>query len=56
MKMFGAQMREHDERYQFGAEWIEIVKRLWTETKPFDHAGKYFQLEELQAQPKPWQR
>ncbi len=56
MKMFGAQMREHDERYQFGAEWIEIVKRLWTETKPFDHAGKYFQLEELQAQPKPWQQ
>jgi alkanesulfonate monooxygenase SsuD/methylene tetrahydromethanopterin reductase-like flavin-dependent oxidoreductase (luciferase family) len=55
MKMFGSEMREHDERYRFGAEWIEIVKRLWTETEPFDHHGEYFQLTELQAQPKPWQ-
>jgi alkanesulfonate monooxygenase SsuD/methylene tetrahydromethanopterin reductase-like flavin-dependent oxidoreductase (luciferase family) len=55
MKMFGTEMREHDERYRFGAEWTEIVKRLWTETEPFDHTGEYFQLTELQAQPKPWQ-
>jgi alkanesulfonate monooxygenase SsuD/methylene tetrahydromethanopterin reductase-like flavin-dependent oxidoreductase (luciferase family) len=49
MKMFGSEMREHDERYRFGAEWIHIVKRLWTESEPFDFSGEYFQLEELQA-------
>ena len=55
MVMFGARMRDHDERYHYGAEWMEIVRRLWTEEEPFDFSGEYFELRELQAHPKPFQ-
>jgi FMNH2-dependent dimethyl sulfone monooxygenase len=52
--MFGAQQREHDERYAYGAEWLEIVNRLWTEEEPFDHDGRFFHLKGVQAHPKPY--
>jgi FMNH2-dependent dimethyl sulfone monooxygenase len=55
MTMFGSSMREHDDRYRFGAEWLEIVRRIWTEEEPFDFDGEYFQLSEVQAHPKPHQ-
>lgn len=55
MKMFGTSMREHDDRYRYGEEWMEIVRRIWTEGDPFDFEGEYFQLSEVQAHPKPWQ-
>jgi dimethylsulfone monooxygenase len=56
MVMFGGSLREHDERYRYGAEWMEIVRRLWTEEEPFDFHGDYFDLRELQAHPKPVQK
>jgi alkanesulfonate monooxygenase SsuD/methylene tetrahydromethanopterin reductase-like flavin-dependent oxidoreductase (luciferase family) len=54
--MFGGAMREHDARHRYGAEWLEIVKRIWTEREPFDFAGDHFQLAEVRALPKPWQK
>jgi FMNH2-dependent dimethyl sulfone monooxygenase len=56
MEMFGAKQREHDERYQYGSEWIEVVKRLWTEAEPFDYKGEYFDIREAQSKPKPIQK
>lgn len=56
MEMFGAAQREHDERYQYGAEWIDVVKKLWTEKEPFDYAGEFLRVKEGQAEPKPVQR
>lgn len=56
MEMFGAKQREHDERYAYGAEWIEIVKRLWTDPEPFDYEGSYFTIREAQSKPKPLQK
>jgi dimethylsulfone monooxygenase len=53
-EMFGATMREHDERYAYSEEWISIVKRVWSETAPFDHHGKYFALKNVSGKPKPW--
>jgi dimethylsulfone monooxygenase len=55
MRMFGEEMREHDDRYRYGAEWMEIVRRIWTEEEPFDFDGEYFRLTEVQGHPKPWQ-
>ena len=55
MEMFGGKQKEHDERYQYGLEWVEIVKRLWTEDEPFDFDGRYFQLRGARALPKPLQ-
>ena len=40
IEMFGLDMTEHDVRYDFAAEWLEIIKRLWTEDDEFDYEGK----------------
>ncbi len=56
MEMFGAPQREHDERYAYGAEWLGVVKRLWTEEAPFDFDGKYIHIRQGQAHPKPLQK
>lgn len=53
-RMFGVEMREHDERYIFTEEWLAIVKRIWSEGQPFEHKGKYFHLREVRSRPKPY--
>jgi FMNH2-dependent dimethyl sulfone monooxygenase len=52
--MFGVPQREHEDRYAHGAEWITAIKRMWTETEHFDFNGEYFQLEDVEAEPKPF--
>jgi alkanesulfonate monooxygenase SsuD/methylene tetrahydromethanopterin reductase-like flavin-dependent oxidoreductase (luciferase family) len=52
--MFGAQLREHDDRYGYSEEWITVVKRIWSEQEPFDYAGKYLNLKNVSGKPKPW--
>jgi pyrimidine oxygenase len=39
-------------RYEYTEEWLEVVKRLWTEEK-VNHQGKYFTLTDCEAFPKP---
>lgn len=56
MEMFGAPQREHDLRYSYGREWLSIVKRLWTETEPFDHKSEWFEIRDGRADPKPLQK
>ncbi len=51
--MFGAELLEHDERYEYTEEWITIVRRIWRETDPFDFKGKYFDLQSVIGRPKP---
>jgi dimethylsulfone monooxygenase len=53
--MFGAPMLPHAERYACSEEWIEIVKRLWTEDETFDFEGKYYRITKGYLQPKPIQ-
>jgi alkanesulfonate monooxygenase SsuD/methylene tetrahydromethanopterin reductase-like flavin-dependent oxidoreductase (luciferase family) len=55
MEMFGAPQRQHDERYDYGSEWIEVVRRLWTDDKPFDFDGKYLHVTGAVSEPKPVQ-
>ena len=33
----------HGERYRRASEYITLLRRTWTEPKPFDHAGAFFQ-------------
>jgi alkanesulfonate monooxygenase SsuD/methylene tetrahydromethanopterin reductase-like flavin-dependent oxidoreductase (luciferase family) len=35
-EMFGVKQREHETRYTFAQEWIDIVKRAWSEEEDFD--------------------
>ena len=54
-RMFGKQLKEHDDRYAEGAEWIEILHRLWTE-REFDFDGVYYRIERGESFPKPVQQ
>ena len=53
--MFGAEWRLHDERYQYGSEWVEFVRRLWSEKKEFNFNGAFFKSKRAWSQPKPLQ-
>lgn len=54
-EMFGAEWREHDRRYEYAAEWLDLLRRLWREEDAFDYAGDFFTGTELWSQPKPVQ-
>ncbi len=56
MAMFDGSQRAHDDRYRYGAEWLTIVKRLWTEETPFDFDSTDFHVRQAQAHPKPIQK
>jgi dimethylsulfone monooxygenase len=51
--MFGVRQREHDERYEFAQEWLDIVKEVWSPREDFDFNGRYFNLKGIRARPKP---
>ena len=53
--MFGAAQKEHDERYAVSAEWIDIIRRLWTEDH-FDYEGRYFSVPGAHSEPRPIQK
>jgi pyrimidine oxygenase len=42
-------------RYEYTAEWLHVVKRLWTEESVTFH-GQYFDLEDCHSDPKPIQK
>ena len=41
--MMGVDLREHDDRYAYSEEWLDIVKRIWSENEPFDYDGQHRQ-------------
>jgi alkanesulfonate monooxygenase SsuD/methylene tetrahydromethanopterin reductase-like flavin-dependent oxidoreductase (luciferase family) len=51
--MFGMEQREHDERYEYTREWLEVVREMWTRGEPFDYDGRFFRLRALTGAPKP---
>ncbi|HEX3939012.1 MAG TPA: LLM class flavin-dependent oxidoreductase [Xanthobacteraceae bacterium] len=52
--MFGVDLREHDIRYDYAQEWVDIVKRAWEYDGTFDYRGAFLQLEKVRAYPKPF--
>jgi FMNH2-dependent dimethyl sulfone monooxygenase len=56
IEMFGAPLMEHDDRYECGREWLEIMKRLWSEDEEFDYDGRFYQIKKGYLAPKPIQR
>src|SRR5690349_4280375 len=51
--MFGVRQRDHEERYEYGREWLDVVKELWSPRDKFDLKNRYFDLKGIRAQPKP---
>ncbi len=46
---------DHDERYELATEWIQAVKRLWTEAS-VTQEGRFFTLRDCRSEPKPVQK
>ena len=53
-EMFGVKQRDHEARYQFAQEWIDAVKRAWSEPHEFDFDGEFLKLRGVRAHPKPY--
>jgi alkanesulfonate monooxygenase SsuD/methylene tetrahydromethanopterin reductase-like flavin-dependent oxidoreductase (luciferase family) len=53
-EMFGATLRDHEERYAYAQEWLDVVKLAWSPQEDFDFAGHYFTLKNVRAKPKPY--
>jgi alkanesulfonate monooxygenase len=45
----------HDERYARTDEYLQILRRVWTETAPFDHEGRFYRFEQAFSEVKPKQ-
>ena len=43
-EMFGATLSDHESRYDYAQEWLEIVKLAWSEGEDFDFTGRFFNL------------
>jgi len=52
-KMFGADLRDHENRYAYAQEWIEVVRLAW-EREDVDYRGTFFDLEGIRENPKPY--
>jgi dimethylsulfone monooxygenase len=52
--MFGIALKEHDQRYAYTEEWLNVVKRIWSEPQPFDASGANFHLKAVEGKPKPF--
>jgi alkanesulfonate monooxygenase SsuD/methylene tetrahydromethanopterin reductase-like flavin-dependent oxidoreductase (luciferase family) len=52
--MMGVALNEHEDRYAYSDEWLEIVKKIWSEHEPFDYEGRFYNLKGVLAKPKPF--
>jgi len=56
IEMFGEPQMEHDERYDRAAEWLDVIKQLWTREEEFDFDGRYYTIRKGWLAPKPVQK
>jgi len=45
-----------DDRYSRTREYIQIVKKAWTSTEPFDHSGEHYRFADFVSDVRPVQR
>ncbi|MGR8964323.1 LLM class flavin-dependent oxidoreductase [Rhizobium leguminosarum] len=55
MEMFGVPMMEHDTRYEYATEWMEIVERLWKENG-VTFEGEFLRVKDAFSEPKPYNK
>ncbi len=47
---------DHDERYVRTQEFMQVVRKAWTETKRWDHEGQYYRVQGGNVFPRPFQQ
>jgi alkanesulfonate monooxygenase SsuD/methylene tetrahydromethanopterin reductase-like flavin-dependent oxidoreductase (luciferase family) len=53
-EMFGVEQRAHATRYEYAQEWIDAIKRMWSDGDDFDFNGDFIKLMKVRAKPKPY--
>jgi alkanesulfonate monooxygenase SsuD/methylene tetrahydromethanopterin reductase-like flavin-dependent oxidoreductase (luciferase family) len=51
--MLGVDLARHEDRYDQGQEWVDIVIRAWSDEGPFDYDGRFYQVHGTDMRPKP---
>jgi len=47
---------DHDTRYRRTDEYLGVMRRVWTEARPFDHAGEFYRVTAAYSDVKPVQQ
>src|SRR5215470_9048313 len=47
---------DHDTRYRRTDEYLTLMRRMWTEPRPFDHAGEFYRVTAAYSDVKPRQK
>lgn len=55
-EMFGIELVEHDERYVYLEEWLQILRKLWMDPVEFDYDSKNFHMKKAISRPQPLQK
>ena len=53
-EMFGATLLDHQTRYEYAQEWLDVIKLAWSPAEDFDFAGEFINLRGVRAKPKPY--
>ena len=56
MELFGGGLMEHDKAYDYAAEWLDVMIKLWTIDGEFNHEGEHFNVQGGFHDPKPVQQ
>jgi alkanesulfonate monooxygenase SsuD/methylene tetrahydromethanopterin reductase-like flavin-dependent oxidoreductase (luciferase family) len=52
--MFGVRQRDHERRYEYAQDWIDVIKMIWSDRENFDFDGKYLRMKGIRGKPKPF--
>ena len=52
--MFGATLRDHEMRYEYAQEWLDVIKLAWSPREDFDFDGQFIKLRGVRVKPKPY--
>jgi alkanesulfonate monooxygenase SsuD/methylene tetrahydromethanopterin reductase-like flavin-dependent oxidoreductase (luciferase family) len=52
-EMFGIAQREHEARYDYAQEWIDVLRLAWSDRDDVDFDGRFLKLKGIRAKPKP---
>src|SRR5207302_1800104 len=53
-QMFGVKQRDHESRYEYAQEWIDVIKMIWSDKENFDFKGRYLEMKGVKGKPKPY--
>src|SRR5207245_11694076 len=52
--MFGVKQRDHESRYEYAQEWIDVIKLIWSDNEDFDFEGKYLNMNCIRVNSHPY--